>query len=327
MKPLRRSALVAAQAGLSLIELMVSITIGLVLMIAVTSAYLGSSGATNVAAAQGRMNEDAQAALSILSQQIRMAGDNPKQPNYTEPTTRNPAFDATVDPFGIRGCNLVFSNVTSAASVKDLTCAGSPPHSIAVRYEADINNTIPSAGKPTDCMGAALTAVTPTPQVKIYDLPSGAAAKFQKAITPTFYVADNRFYVKKAAGVSSLYCKGNGGAEQPLVENIEDLQFVYGTAKATGTMTMAGYLTADAVESNADLAALPDSAARWARVMTVKMCVQVRSDKPVGLDASTNQYAACFAAPNAAPSTSPDGFLRRTFYSTVVLRNRVPASD
>ena len=68
--------------GFTLIELLVSVTIGLVLMIAVASAYVGSATASKVAEAQGRMNEDATAALNILTQQIRMAGDNPRRPLF-----------------------------------------------------------------------------------------------------------------------------------------------------------------------------------------------------------------------------------------------------
>ncbi|NDD14198.1 MAG: pilus assembly protein PilW, partial [Betaproteobacteria bacterium] len=61
---------------------MISMTIGLVIMGAALSAYQGTATASRVAEAQSRMNEDAYAALELLSQQIRMAGANPKQANY-----------------------------------------------------------------------------------------------------------------------------------------------------------------------------------------------------------------------------------------------------
>lgn len=64
-------------AGFSLIELLVSLAIGLIIMVAAISAYVGSAGANRMSDAQSRMNEDAQAALGILAQQIRMAGNNP----------------------------------------------------------------------------------------------------------------------------------------------------------------------------------------------------------------------------------------------------------
>jgi type IV pilus assembly protein PilW len=81
--------------GLSLIELMVSLTIGLIVMVTIISAYVGSADAGRMAEAQGRMNEDAQAALTILTQQLRMAGNNPKQANYMNaPSYSNPVVMA-----------------------------------------------------------------------------------------------------------------------------------------------------------------------------------------------------------------------------------------
>ena len=113
--------------GLSLIELMISMVIGLLLMIAIVSTYLGASTAGRVADAQSRMGDDAQTALSILAQQLRMAGDNPKQPNYTNAVPRNPAFP--VGSFAIRGCDGSFTNVAAAATIGALTCGGggAPP--------------------------------------------------------------------------------------------------------------------------------------------------------------------------------------------------------
>lgn len=306
--------------GLSLIELMVSLVIGLVLMIAVVSAYLGSSGATRMAEAQARMNEDAQAALTVLTQQLRMAGNNPKQPYYTSGAPRNPVYDNTT--YIVRGCDGRFSDITSAANIQSLTCVaggGAVPDSIAVSYEADPFNTIPtSAGIPTDCLGQGL----PTLAANV-DRWNGAASV---PTAVTFTVADNRFYVGTSTAVvtPSLYCKGNGGANpQALVENIEDLQFVYGTAPTTSTpssLAVAGYLSADDIPT--DLASMPTDPARWGQVLTVRICVVVRSERPVVSDAASAQYLQCDGTLNTAP---PDLHLRRAYSTTVVLRNRIPS--
>ena len=312
--------------GLSLIELMVSMVIGLVIMIAVVSAYTGASGATRVAEAQGRMNEDAQAALTILAQQLRMAGDNPKRADYDVTTPRNPVFPA--GSFIVRGCDGKFSNITTAADIATLTCAaggGSAPDSIALSYEADRYNTIPNAGgAATDCLGQALTVLNGSRN--IWSPPAGPAV----ATPVTYTVADNRFYIGTTTTIvsPSLYCKGNGGAgaaAQSLVENVEDLQFVYGTAPATatpGTLAVAGYLSAAEVLSTASLAALPDDASRWAQVMTVRICVVIRSERPVVSDADSARYVQCDGTVNISP---PDLRMRRAYTTTVVLRNRVPS--
>lgn len=199
--------------GFTLIELMVSLTIGLVVVVAALSAYIGAASANKLVAAQSVMNEDGQAALSILSQQIHMAG-------YTTAAT----FTA------IKGCDGSFTNITNhtiAIDALSCTTVDTNPDAVAVRYEADKYNTIESANaKPTDCLGNDLTL---------------AAGR---------YFAENRFYLATPAGRSSksLYCKGNGAATpQPLVESLDDMQLLYGLAKTPGDQAVAGYVKASAV--------------------------------------------------------------------------------
>lgn len=334
------------QAGLSLIELMISIVIGLVLMIAISSTYVGSSAASKLAEAQGRMNEDAAAALTILSQQIRMAGDNPRRPLYSTKSTKsdpkntphNPVFVSPIDDSGapgalqyfIRGCDGTFSDVTSAATVNDLTCAAgdnTDPDSVAIVYEADKYNTVASGNQATDCLGQALPTVTnlATSSAPTWLLDTATSAVVKTDVTYT--VADNRFFIRSVGSIPSLYCKGNGNATpQPLVENVEDLQFSWGLAAPTATAkTVAGYLnSANRIETDATLLAMPGStsSARWSRVVAVKICVLVRSEQPIAPDAGSAKYVPCFANP-PDPVAAPDLRLRRAYYAVVALRNQI----
>ena len=326
----RRSQLRRA-SGFSLIELMISLTIGLVIAVAAMSAYLGSAGASKASDAEARMNEDGQAALNVLTQQLRMAGNNPFNPNRASAFRHNPVYNPsyspygttsfTVDPvaytmttFSVRGCDGPFSNLTSAANLDALTCAGTStlPDSIAINYEADRYNTIPtSTGAPTDCVNGSLPSVTAT-------FASGTTT------TATFSVADNRFYIGTstvgAVTVPSLYCKGAASATQPLVENIEDMQFSYGavaTTTTSTTATIAGYLSA------AEVVALGTNPAtdsvRWGKVLAVRICVLVRSEAPVLSEGISQQYVKC---DGTVDTTMTDRRLRRTYSTTVVLRNR-----
>lgn len=331
------------QLGLSLIELLVSMAIGLIIMVAAISAYLGSAGAGRMAEAQSRMNEDAQAALSILSQQIRMAGNNPDQPSRvdnadpTQTSLRNPVYGATSLPLAgthttslmaIRGCDGTFTNINSTnastTGIDSLACVpggtNTVPDSIAVSYEADRFNTIPASGFPTDCLGNRLPVVTAT----VSTIVAGAATP----ANVTYTVADNRFYVGTATvgGVvtPSLYCKGNGGGstQMPLVENVDSLQFQYGTMSTASTSTtasVAGYLPASEILTETSLAALPSDDQRWAKVATVRICVLVRSTTAVAPDAASAQYTDCSGTLITSP---PDLHLRRAYTTTVVLRNR-----
>ena len=319
MKQPRSTIRLRRNRGLTLIELMVSMVIGLILMIAVVATYLGASGAGRASEAQGRMNEDAQAALGILAQQLRMAGDNPKRSNYLSAAPRNPVYGAGT--YAVRGCDGKFSDITTAASIQALTCAaggGAAADSIAVSYEADVFNTVAtSGGNATDCLGNSLPVVTAAPQPQVW---LGAVVGPPTTVI-TYTVADNRFYIATmgANKPPSLYCKGNGGDEQPLVENVEDLQLTYGIAKsASATLDVAGYLNAAGIVADTALSLLADDV-RWSKVITVRICVVMRSDLPVVTDAVSAQYVKCDGTLNTSP---PDLRLRRAYSTTVVLRNR-----
>lgn len=333
-----------SQMGFSLIELMVSLTIGLVIAVAAFSAYLGASSASKMTEAQSRMNEDAQAALAVLSQQLRMAGNNPIQTGRATAFRKDPVYDSTyvggtetsygtstfttipsaptytLSNFIVRGCDGKFNNLAAAVNLDALdasTCATGtatlPADSIAISYEADRYNTIPTAAAvPTDCLGNALTQINAT-------FPTGTVT------TATYSVADNRFYIGTSTAIvsPSLYCKGNGGAStpQPLVENIEDMQFTYGTVSTTTTSTtatIAGYLRADEVDALTTTPTNNDQT-RWGKVMSVRVCILVRSESPVAPDAAAARYDDCHGNRNVA---APDLRLRRAYTTSVVLRNR-----
>lgn len=317
--------------GFTLIELMVSITIGLLVSVSLIATYLGSSASAKVAEAQMRMNEDAQAALIILAQQLRMAGSNPPQAGRTEKSRFNPVYQPypsgsasySTDPasyslsaFAIRGCDGTFTNLPTAVGLDDLQCASGTnalPDSIAVSYEADPFNTVPTTGGlPADCIGVALKPIVAT---------------FSAESTPgpyTYYVADSRFYIGPSGSMSTptLFCKGGiDSTAQPLVENIENLQFRYGAVALAAlpgdvrSANVAGYLSAN---ETTGLTGIPNDAVPWQKVVAVQVCVLVRSEGQVLSDSVAASYIDC----EGTPATAPDHRLRRAFYATVVLRNR-----
>lgn len=326
------------QRGMTLIELMISITLGLFITISVIGAYLGISNASRTAEAIGRMNEDGQIALTILSQQLRMAGVNPSQPNRSTNSiglsargNSVPLHNSVTNAYAIRGCDLTFTNVSDpSVSTGGLTCAhtatSSRPDSISIAYEADRYNTVPtSTGTPTDCMGSGITPVSAN-----YLDSNGATT------TTLIYEAENRFYVGTSTSIvnPTLYCKGNAtAAAQPLVENVEDLQLSYGTVNPdpaasflylsttpsfTTTMVL-GYLNAYEVDNNATLPGTSGLATpeRWNAVKTVRICLVVRSELPIAASADSARYLDC----EGTLKTPADRRLRRAFTTTVVLRN------
>lgn len=311
-----------AARGLTLIELLVAMTLGLLIVVATISGYLGLSEAVRTAEAQARMDEDAQAALAILTAQLRMAGSNPDRPNRSP--SRNPLYPTPLG-FPLRGCDGSFANVATAGSIQDLTCSsGSPtaPDSIAITYEADRYNTVspPPGFQPADCIGYPLPDLNAT-----VDVIDGTGPAVPTLIT--FHAVDNRFYIASSGPTESpsLYCKGNGmgSIATPLVENVEDLQLSYGTVPATASQTstanIAGYLDASELITHSALSLLPDDATRWEKVATVRVCLVVRSAKPLSISAGSAHYVKCDGTLETHP---PDSRLRRAYSTTVVLRNR-----
>jgi type IV pilus assembly protein PilW len=188
------------------------------------------------------------------------------------------------------------------------------PDSIAVSYESDRYNSVSVNSRPSDCLGQTLP-IAATVTSASTSIPNGT----------TITVADNRFYIanQPSPTVPSLYCKGNGNTvPQPLVENVEDMQITYGVVSTTDTSeqsTIAGYLTAHGVETETSLAALANSGLSWGRVLSVRICIVVRSETPVAPDADSAKYYKC---DGTLDSTKTDLRLRRAYSTTVVLRNR-----
>lgn len=309
--------------GLTLVELLVSLTLGLLLVVATTAGYLGLSEAARMAEAQARMNEDGQAALAVLASHLRMAGSNPDRPNRSPATRRNPVYPSPF-AFAVRGCDGTFANVASAPSVQDLTCAGgtSPaPDSVSITYEVDRYNTVTlgPGWDPTDCLGRPLSPFTAT--VTVIAPPPGPPTETDIS----YHAAENRFYIdaSDSTGTPSLFCKGNGTSSNasPLVENVEDLQLTYGTVPPGAALTntaIAGYLDASDLAGHPAFAGASE-AERWGKVASVRICVVVRSNRPVVHGEGSARYVKC---DGTIETSVPDSYLRRAYSTTVVLRNR-----
>lgn len=267
------------ETGLSLIELLVAMGMGLALITVVLNAFLSMTTGNRLSAAQQQMNEDAQAAFQILGPQIRMAGFNPLQARATTPAKNilsAAAIPATEVALGVFGCNTGFANgaisastPTPAGEIWQLTCnaAGASP-SLAVHYEADqfSPNITGATPTPADCRGFAVPA-----RSQALTNSDGSTAG-----NATYYMVENRYFIDTING--GLHCTGNGGAtpfatpNQPLVANIESMQLDYGvlapqpfatvtgdpttwtpaqvasnTANETAARVAAGYLTANQI--------------------------------------------------------------------------------
>ena len=318
--PVRR-----AVNGFTLVELLISLTIGLVILAASLSMYVASSRGSQMSQVETQLNEDGILAINLIQQQLKQAG-------YSRQII--PGSGATVmgnyaGP-AVRGCDGGFTD--AAAAFGSLTCAtGTGSDAIAIRYEATTDNTMPTADAPplaTNCVGNGIAAATPS---QAAPAPTPAAGNYA--------LADNRYSVTDASTQPMLSCQGaekSGasnviGTAQPLLSNVESMQILYGVASRPSAELAATYdplrhqivryLTASGVDALASTGVLPNATEdRWGRVLSVRVCLLMRSDQRVGdVPAGGTSYKDC----SNIDKTGTDGYLRRAYITTVLLRNRL----
>ena len=301
------------QRGRTLLELMISISIGLVVIGAVFVVYLGTTASSRQSSANNRISEDAAIAMAILGNNLRMAGYSPPRALFSPGSALVDGVKAVVPDRhyvgpAIRGCDFGFSSAANVA-FDLITCNPSSnpgPAAFVVRYEGDSFNTIPISGNPSDCLTNGITANT----VSTYDATS-------------YKLVESRFSVDTSAsnGTPELYCAGSGGAapftRQPLMQFVENMAISYGIAEDNLGGNVVRYVS----QTQLDAITPGTTDSLWARVVSVKLCLVLRSetrDQNGGgnyIDCAGNSVA------------SPNGFIRRSFTSVFALRNRADFSS
>lgn len=301
------------QRGRTLLELMISISIGLVVIGAVFVVYLGTTASSRQSSANNRISEDAAIAMAILGNNLRMAGYSPPRALFSPGSALVDGVKAVVPDRhyvgpAIRGCDFGFSSAANVA-FDFITCnpSSSPgPAAFVVRYEGDGFNTIPISGNPSDCLTNGITANTDS----AYDATS-------------YKLVESRFSVDTSAsnGTPELYCAGSGGAapftRQPLMQFVENMAISYGIAEDNLGGNVVRYVS----QTQLDAITPGTTDSLWARVVSVKLCLVLRSetrDQNGGgnyIDCAGNSVA------------SPNGFIRRSFTSVFALRNRADFSS
>jgi len=285
-------------AGFTLVEAMVALAIGLAVVDALIAAGLAASASGRRSDALAQVTEDAALALAVMRQQVAQAG-------FAQPHGAGAAGGLALHAFpAIAGCAAAgFSDLQAGILVRaDCAPASADPSAsdaLEVAHEASVlpagaSNGILGAGgtpQPLDCLGNAFP--------RTYDAATG----------DDYWLDDSKFYVADG----SLHCHGPGNrAGAVVVQNAETLQVAYGMAGAGGDRRVAYYD-----------AAPPPGSPLWNDVLSVRLCVQMRSAAPVLDKASAASLGSWIDCRNARRSAD-DGYLRRSFVTTIALQNRLP---
>lgn len=303
-----------SQQGVSLVELLVAMTVGLFLLGAVGSIYVTTSQSTRGSTQEAQMNEDAALGLEVLQQQVRLAGYS----GFRSGAERN--FQGRA----LFGCNGAISDI-GQADFDQLACAingaNANPDAFVVRFQATVLNSqpvTPTGGglqQPANCVHEGIAAW--------FD-PDGAGPA---AAVP---VAENRYFVAPDpanGNVPSLRCRGRNGPGfsnvATIIPNIEDMQILYAVTRLPSVdevlpHQITGYLRAD------QISALPvvGGVSPWSRVAGARICLVARStERFAAMPEALRQYVDCAGNRVTAPN---DGLIRRAYSTTVMARNLRP---
>ena len=181
-----------SQKGFTLVELMIAITLGLIVLLAIGSIYIGSRQTYRVQEDNARLQEAGRYALEVIGRSLRQAGAD------------------TELSFGSAAINPTCSAPSACTPVIGTNGTGAAPDTLTVQFFAGRDELDSGTGNwiTRDCTGGIVT------------------------YTPTGTVITNLIDVGPDAGSlatgTGLRCTGNAGGIQALVSDVEDFQVLYG---------------------------------------------------------------------------------------------------
>ncbi|MDO8457206.1 MAG: PilW family protein [Burkholderiaceae bacterium] len=281
----------SSQRGMGLVELMISMVIGLILLGTLTYFYLGSRQISRTHDDLSRMEESGRNAMEIIGKAVRQAGFRLDVKNALTPANTIGAI------FGTDGGGAAFG-ATGAATA--------PSGTLTIRHDPAwvAHATNPIKGSEANCAGTAIVSNNDV------DTTTGA-------IPVNTIVVEYVFSIDAARGMLCGTAAANpAAAGGVVVDNIERMQITYGLRDATGAVTV--YLPAAAAGA---VATVPPTsvatAAQWSSVAAVRVSLLVRGPSN-GITANNSQTYTY----NGETVTSADGFLRQVYTSTFTVRNQ-----
>ena len=300
-----------SNSGLTLIELMVSLVIGLLLAIVASSAYLYSKQAYNSVSETSQLEENGRMALDLITRYVQSAGYVAINPKSSRPYG---AMDQK-----ITGCDFGMRNAQGAMAAADLACNPSTPAgtsrsaSITVISETDQYSQVTGSGTVTskyqgfNCVGNAATVVPP-------DTSTGAVETY--VVRSNFFVSNSTVATPfGTTTMGQLSCVADATVPGGVV-NLQPQPLIPGVVQLAATYLTPSALVAGSAQKAVVASALT-TADTWNTVTAVEICILTKSIQSSGNDtglASTDCYGTNI---DAAPSQT-----YRRFTTTVKLRNR-----
>ncbi|WP_298431545.1 PilW family protein [Ottowia sp.] len=325
------------QAGLTLVELLVAMVIGLLIaMVAVASLVAARRGAATVDAAS-QLRDDARFTTDIIQRLAVQTGfedlasatapyaGTAAQYKQTNKGSGGAAVDITTlqpNVYGFNNATVSASDPLNTASTRSAGDGGNGSDVLVLQYQTARNNINPAAGSASDgsmitCMGNSPALAEVGRNDRIYSVLS----------------------VDMSQGEPTLMCTTNNETTgvpytQPLVKGVESFQVLYGVDNVTPGAALSASNTADSVPDSflrADQLTVAGNQkatyANWRRVRSLRIGLVLRgpANSAQGSAAQTLQpFKGSDFVSGSDPGSSytvTDSRLRQTVSFTVQLRN------
>ncbi|MCM0610990.1 PilW family protein [Marinobacter sediminum] len=354
----KNSCRAGRQRGLSLVELIIALALSTTLILGIFTVYMDSSQTSRLATSLARIQESGRIATDVMARDMRMVGfqgcadpddvtlnviaNNPPTSNFFETTLRGWEVDSGTWANGTEYDN---TTIESSARIGSDVIAVQRGESMEIELTGNMtadNANVQVVGNDvvrfaqndlvliSDCEASDLFRISSTPSsgtwahannVNTANRLSQAytdAARIMRFSSSIYFVADTGRSDIQGNAIFALYRQslaldGSFSAPQEIVEGVESLQIEYGELLGTNNIR---YTTADNVGDMAGVVAVRLG-------MLISHTDQVRDIGDTADYALPGETVEAETSAAAGAVTHPeDGRLRRTFISTVMLRNR-----
>ena len=315
------------QRGRTLIELIISMAIGLVIVAGVASLYMSSSGISRTANQIGTVEQTGQLALLIIGEAVKQAGygeiigsdfSGQNQTLFDGAHIRGCTGQRFTDPFG---------------TPPDLSCSGAfTGDTLYVRFQARPVVAVMDAVEAdrittTDCLAQAAPNELVDPTV----LRPGSGVSRPMVTNVFFY----------DAAALTLNCLGSGGgAAQVLLRDVVEFRVFFRFDEAAYAIGASGDTNAapfgssirNAANAAPGINGLLGPVDPWNYVVSALVCITIRTNEMGVAATGVNNVPRCPATAAEAETglalTTPttDGRIHRTFSKVFTIRTRATAN-
>lgn len=242
------------QQGVTLVELLVGIAIGLLVVAVATGALMVSRGVSGTVSDASGIQQQAAYAMRVIGMQMRQAGSLYLNPNPTgiaaaasEPTYMQAvAFETQATASG--GLSFNPATDTVSATTDSLTSGFR-------RYKDQVHGSVDEQALIRNCLGG----------------PENANADMVVQSVFQFVAASNE-----------LRCNGNGVGAQPIVQNVAEFQLRY----LIQNNTVPGKATIQYTNTP------PTTTLGWSQVQAVEVCLVLYGNEAIDMPTGSN-YKTC----------------------------------